>query len=63
MHADRVSRDGGAALRYGWTTGTWATTGAYTALLTGELPDPVRIDLPNDNRDAAGLPDRPGVPA
>jgi cobalt-precorrin-5B (C1)-methyltransferase len=46
-----VSRDGGAGLRYGWTTGacaTAATTAAYTALLTGEFPDPVRIDLPND---------------
>ena len=38
-------------LRYGWTTGacaTAATNAAYTALLTGEFPDPVRIDLPND---------------
>jgi len=36
-------------LRYGWTTGacaTAATTAAYTALLTGEFPDPVSIDLP-----------------
>nr|WP_204262207.1 cobalt-precorrin-5B (C(1))-methyltransferase [Blastococcus saxobsidens] len=36
-------------MRYGWTTGacaTAATTAAYTALLTGEFPDPVRIDLP-----------------
>ncbi|MBB5959364.1 cobalt-precorrin-5B (C1)-methyltransferase [Saccharothrix tamanrassetensis] len=36
-------------LRYGWTTGacaTAATTAAYTALLTGEFPDPVRILLP-----------------
>ncbi len=36
-------------LRYGWTTGacaTAATTAAYTALLTGEFPDPVEILLP-----------------
>ncbi|WP_221456869.1 cobalt-precorrin-5B (C(1))-methyltransferase [Saccharothrix tamanrassetensis] len=36
-------------MRYGWTTGacaTAATTAAYTALLTGEFPDPVRILLP-----------------
>ena len=47
-----MSREG---LRYGWTTGacaTAATTAAYTALLTGEFPDPVRIDLPNDKHPA-----------
>ncbi|MFI9812774.1 cobalt-precorrin-5B (C(1))-methyltransferase [Saccharothrix variisporea] len=36
-------------MRYGWTTGacaTAATTAAYTALLTGEFPDPVEILLP-----------------
>jgi cobalt-precorrin-5B (C1)-methyltransferase len=36
-------------LRYGWTTGACATaaaTAAYTALLTGEFPDPVQIVLP-----------------
>lgn len=36
-------------LRYGWTTGacaTAATTAAYTALLTGEFPDPVEVLLP-----------------
>ncbi|MEU7029251.1 cobalt-precorrin-5B (C(1))-methyltransferase [Streptomyces sp. NPDC046275] len=36
-------------LRAGWTTGacaTAATTAAYTALLTGEFPDPVTITLP-----------------
>jgi cobalt-precorrin-5B (C1)-methyltransferase len=36
-------------LRHGWTTGacaTAATTAAYTALLTGEFPDPVPITLP-----------------
>ncbi len=38
-----------SGLRYGWTTGacaTAATTAAYTALLTGEFPDPVQITLP-----------------
>ncbi|MEW1718401.1 cobalt-precorrin-5B (C(1))-methyltransferase [Streptomyces sp. NPDC093109] len=36
-------------LRSGWTTGacaTAATKAAYTALLTGEFPDPVTIELP-----------------
>ncbi|MFD9241398.1 cobalt-precorrin-5B (C(1))-methyltransferase [Streptomyces sp. NPDC059556] len=36
-------------LRPGWTTGacaTAATTAAYTALLTGDFPDPVAITLP-----------------
>jgi cobalt-precorrin-5B (C1)-methyltransferase len=36
-------------MRYGWTTGACATaaaTAAYTALLTGEFPDPVTITLP-----------------
>ncbi len=36
-------------MRYGWTTGacaTAATAAAYTALLSGEFPDPVTITLP-----------------
>src|SRR6187455_21863 len=36
-------------LRRGWTTGTCATAAAkaaYTALLTGEFPDPVEVKLP-----------------
>ena len=36
-------------LRRGWTTGacaTAATRAAYTALLTGQFPDPVAITLP-----------------
>jgi cobalt-precorrin-5B (C1)-methyltransferase len=54
-------------LRYGWTTGacaTAATTAAYTALLTGEFPDPVTITLPKGQQPAfalareAILPDR-----
>ncbi|HEX2072446.1 MAG TPA: cobalt-precorrin-5B (C(1))-methyltransferase [Geodermatophilus sp.] len=51
-------RERGSGLRYGWTTGacaTAATTAAYTALLTGEFPDPVRIDLPNDKHPAFAL--------
>jgi cobalt-precorrin-5B (C1)-methyltransferase len=45
-------------LRYGWTTGacaTAATAAAYTALLTGEFPDPVRIELPKGQRPAFAL--------
>ena len=34
---------------------TAATTAAYTALLTGEFPDPVRIDLPNDRHPSFAL--------
>jgi cobalt-precorrin-5B (C1)-methyltransferase len=53
-----VSRDGNAGLRHGWTTGacaTAATTAAYTALLTGEFPDPVQIDLPHDKHPSFAL--------
>jgi cobalt-precorrin-5B (C1)-methyltransferase len=49
VHAEGVSREGTGGLRHGWTTGACATaaaTAAYTALLTGEFPDPVAIDLP-----------------
>ena len=45
-------------LRYGWTTGacaTAATTAAYTALLTGEFPDPVTITLPKGQQPAFAL--------
>ena len=51
---ERQERPGGG-LRYGWSTGacaTAATTAAYTALLTGEFPDPVRIELPKGHRPA-----------
>ncbi|GAB2867724.1 cobalt-precorrin-5B (C(1))-methyltransferase [Actinocorallia aurea] len=47
-----------SGLRYGWTTGacaTAATTAAYTALLTGEFPDPVEIVLPRGQRPAFAL--------
>jgi cobalt-precorrin-5B (C1)-methyltransferase len=42
-------------LRRGWTTGACATAAAkaaYTALLTGEFPDPVEITLPGGARAA-----------
>jgi cobalt-precorrin-5B (C1)-methyltransferase len=48
----------GTGLRYGWTTGACATaasTAAYTALLTGEFPDPVPIRLPKDRNPAFAL--------
>ena len=61
MHADHVTdagRERSTGLRYGWTTGacaTAATTAAYTALLTGEFPDPVQIDLPHDKHPSFAL--------
>ncbi|MCX5391731.1 cobalt-precorrin-5B (C(1))-methyltransferase [Streptomyces sp. NBC_00094] len=45
-------------LRPGWTTGacaTAATTAAYTALLTGEFPDPVTVTLPKGQTPAFAL--------
>jgi cobalt-precorrin-5B (C1)-methyltransferase len=53
----RGAREGGP-LRSGWTTGacaTAATTAAYTALLTGEFPDPVEITLPRGERPSFAL--------
>jgi cobalt-precorrin-5B (C1)-methyltransferase len=53
-----VSGQPAGGLRHGWTTGacaTAATTAAYTALLTGEFPDPVRIELPRGRRPAFAL--------
>jgi cobalt-precorrin-5B (C1)-methyltransferase len=47
-----------SGLRYGWTTGacaTAATKAAYTALLTGEFPDPVTITLPRGQTPAFAL--------
>ncbi|MFJ9430927.1 cobalt-precorrin-5B (C(1))-methyltransferase [Streptomyces sp. NPDC101490] len=45
-------------LRPGWTTGacaTAATTAAYTALLTGDFPDPVTVTLPKGQRPSFAL--------
>ncbi|MFF4950831.1 cobalt-precorrin-5B (C(1))-methyltransferase [Streptomyces chattanoogensis] len=45
-------------LRHGWTTGACATaasTAAYTALLSGEFPDPVTITLPKGQTPAFAL--------
>src|SRR5262245_32434365 len=45
-------------LRYGWTTGACATAAAkaaYTALLTGEFPDPVTVTLPRGDHPAFAL--------
>jgi cobalt-precorrin-5B (C1)-methyltransferase len=45
-------------LRYGWTTGACATAAAkaaYTALLTGDFPDPVEVALPRGQRPAFAL--------
>jgi cobalt-precorrin-5B (C1)-methyltransferase len=65
----RPARQHGTGLRYGWTTGACATaaaTAAYTALLTGEFPDPVAIDLPKGRHPAFALATEslePGVEA
>ncbi|WP_020666841.1 cobalt-precorrin-5B (C(1))-methyltransferase [Amycolatopsis nigrescens] len=53
--AERRTPEG---LRYGWTTGACATaaaTAAYTALLTGEFPDPVEVLLPKGRRPSFAL--------
>lgn len=47
-----------SGLRPGWTTGACATAAAraaYTALVTGEFPDPVTVTLPHGRRPAFAL--------
>jgi cobalt-precorrin-5B (C1)-methyltransferase len=54
----RVDRPEGGSLRTGWTTGacaTAATKAAFTALLTGDFPDPVTITLPRGETPAFAL--------
>lgn len=49
-----------STLRHGWTTGacaTAATKAAYTALLTGDFPDPVPLKLPKGHQPAFALTD------
>ena len=53
-----MARKPSAPLRRGWTTGacaTAATKAAWTALLTGEFPDPVTITLPKGQEPAFAL--------
>ena len=53
-----MARKPNAPLRRGWTTGacaTAATKAAFTALLTGEFPDPVSITLPKGQQPAFAL--------
>jgi cobalt-precorrin-5B (C1)-methyltransferase len=55
---DKVTEVGNSRLRRGWTTGTCATAAAkaaYTALLTGEFPDPVEVTLPRGERPSFAL--------
>lgn len=56
--ADAEHAPDGPALRRGWTTGACATAAAkaaWTALLTGDFPDPVTITLPRGQRPAFAL--------
>lgn len=53
-----MARKPAGPLRRGWTTGacaTAATRAAYTALLTGDFPDPVAIVLPRGDTPAFAL--------
>jgi cobalt-precorrin-5B (C1)-methyltransferase len=50
---NKVTEVGNSRLRRGWTTGTCASAAAkaaYTALLTGEFPDPIEVTLPRRER-------------
>lgn len=53
-----AAAEDGRALRRGWTTGACATAAAkaaFTALATGDFPDPVTITLPRGERPAFAL--------
>ena len=53
-----MARKPDGELRKGWTTGacaTAATKAAFTALLTGEFPDPVQITLPKGQKPTFAL--------
>ena len=59
-HGGRGAQLQHTGLRPGWTTGACATaaaTAAYTALLTGEFPDPVAVVLPKGQTPAFALAD------
>ncbi len=58
LYTGLMARKPEGELRRGWTTGACATAAAraaYTALLTGEFPDPVTITLPKGERPAFAL--------
>src|SRR3984893_14675516 len=51
--ADANEKRPGQPLKRGWTTGTCATAAtraAYEALVTGECPDPIEVQLPSGSR-------------
>ncbi|RMB61637.1 cobalt-precorrin-5B (C(1))-methyltransferase [Tessaracoccus antarcticus] len=58
MVGGRQGQLASSGLRPGWTTGACATaaaTAAWEALLTGEFPDPVEVDLPQGRRPSFAL--------
>lgn len=58
MAGGRRGQLASSGLRPGWTTGACATAAAaaaWEAMLTGEFPDPVEVDLPQGRRPAFAL--------
>lgn len=58
MTGGRRGQLASSGLRPGWTTGACATAAAaaaWEALLTGEFPDPVEVDLPQGRRPSFAL--------